>query len=76
MSEYGWRDEAPPGGWSYRTSSEPDRYRIEAVIGGVRFVGQETYEYADAFRLASDVKRDADGYVSVVRVNRTPLMIR
>jgi hypothetical protein len=67
---------APPGGWDYRRSEEPDRYRIVAVIGGVRFASEQTYDYADAFRLASGVERDADGYVSVVRVNRTPPMIR
>ncbi len=67
MSEFGWRDEAPPGG-GYRTPIAPDRYRLAAVIGGVRFASEQTYDYADAMRLVSDVERDADGYVGVVSV--------
>lgn len=66
MSEYDWRDGSPV----YRSESKPDRYRIVAVIGGVRFTSEETYEYADVMEKILDVNRDVDGYVAAVRVQR------
>ena len=63
MSEYDWRD----GAFSYRTASEPERYRTVAKIEGVRFVSRETYNYADALERIASVERDADVYVVAVR---------
>ena len=63
MSEHGWRDGAP----AYRTASEPERYRIAALIGGVHFVSDEAYTYADALERIASVERDTDGYVVAVR---------
>jgi len=65
MSEYDWRDGAPPSG-GYRTPSKPDRYRLVAVVRGVRFASEETYDYADATRIVAD----ADGYIGMARITK------
>jgi hypothetical protein len=68
MSEYDWRD----GTFSYRTASEPERYRIVAKIEGVSFVSRETYNYVDAKEIAESVAaglRNRYDCVGVVRKN-------